>query len=119
MALNDTEQFTIKRAVREATKKVADMPGRIRDELQQAEAEKREPMPQESYTAIPANLVVAAVDSIKDMPPDLAEICKGQRRACSELGERTVLLYSHQLLAILNAAGYGEPNAPVQGQPRT
>jgi hypothetical protein len=114
--LNDQDKFEIARAVKEAAIKCNAMPGRLKDEFQQAEAEGREPLPITPLTELRADLVIAAIEAIKEVPADIKEIVGVQRKACKDLGDAKVYLLSSQLLAILNAAGFGESNAPIQRQ---
>lgn len=114
--LSDQDKFEIARAYKEAAIKCNAMPGRLKDEFQQAETEGREPLQITPFTEMRANLVIAAIESIKDVPADIKDVVGSQRKACKDLGDAKVYLLSAQLLAILNAAGLGEINAPVQRQ---
>lgn len=111
--LNERDKALLGSAYRDAAKKVADLPGRIKDEDQQAEAEKREPYPIQPLTAVSAELVVKAIEAIKDVPQELGEIVRVQRQSCSKLGNATVYLLSEQLAPLLTAAGIGEPATPT------
>lgn len=115
MALSDLEKLELQRAYKDASKKVAELPQRLKDEFQQAEAEEREPVQLQPLTSIRAVLLVKAMEGIEgDVPKDVAEILGGQRRACKRLAadkKCEVILHSDQLLLLLDAAGLGVASA--------
>jgi hypothetical protein len=110
--LTDTDKRALAKVHADAAAKVAALPGRIRDEEQQAEAEHREPCLIQPLTGIPAGLLCRATEDLK-ADGELAEIIASQRRACRDLGNRTVHLVSEQVLAILTEAGVGGVNEKV------
>lgn len=121
--LTDRERLEIERAYKDAAAKVASLPARLRDEEQQAEADKRECVPVQPLTRIAARHVVKATERINgDVPADVAEIVDSQKRACSQIadwpGTHHVFLLSEHLKLILDAAGFGpkdKVNAPLPG----
>lgn len=113
--LSQMEEHELKRAHKDASAKAAALPDRITAELQLADEEGRKPIPIQPLTPIPANLVVAAIDRIKEPTGELGDICRDQRRACAKLGKREVAILSQHLKMILDAAGIGGGNAEVQG----
>ena len=117
--LTQRDEFDLSRAYKDAAAKVADLPNRLKDEFQQAEADDREPIEIRPMTEIPGRLVVYAIDQIKGEPSkELAEIMGVQRRSCAAHAKAKVILYSDQLKMVLDAAGLApakEGNAPVQG----
>jgi len=115
MELTPRDEFDLRRAYADCAAKVAALDGRIRDELKQAEAEDREPIPIQPLTEIPGRLVVYAIDQIGgDVPPELSEIIKVQRRSCALHAKSKVVLHSDQLKMILDAAGFA-PKEQVNG----
>ena len=122
MKLTQRDEFDLQRAYRDAAAKVEALPGRLKDEFQQAEAEQRDPIPVQPHTEIPGRLVVYAIDQIKgEQTKELSEIMGVQRRSCALHSNSKVILLSDQLKAILDAAGLApkEPNAPVPRQSTT
>ncbi len=114
-ALTPKEEFELKRSYKDAAEKVAALPNRLKDEFQQADAERREPFDITPLTGIPPALVVYAIDKISgDVNPELSYIMGVQRRSCSMLiKEKEVFLLSSQLKMILDAAGVGGGDAKV------
>ena len=118
--LSPRDKFELARAYKDAATKLAGFDDRLKDELQQAEAEDREPLPIEPLTAIPGYLLVYAIDQVKGDPaPELREIMKAQRRAGSLHPNRSLKnpelnqnLPSHHLKMILDAAGFGPKTEP-------
>lgn len=114
MQLTPQDEFELKLAVKDAADKVAALPGRLKDEFQQAEAEQRDPVPVQPLTEIPGRLVVYAIDQIKgEVSEELAEVMGVQRRSCAQHAKSKVVLHSDQLKMIFDAAGIGKANAPV------
>lgn len=113
MALTDTERQQLQRAYKDAAAKVAALPARIKDEEQQSEADRREPLPIEPLTGVAAPLVVKAIADIKGtLGEEAAGVIASQQKACSAIGTARVYLRSDHLKTILEAAGFGT-NAPV------
>jgi kynureninase len=107
--LTDAEKRELQRAYKDASAKLAALPDRIRDEDQQAEVDRRDPVTIEPLTEIKAPLVVKAIATINDnVSPELADIIGAQRRSCSVVGNVKVCLYSEQLKLILEAAGISD-----------
>lgn len=111
--LTEKDKFDLRRAYKDAAAKTAQLAARMRDEYQQAEADNREPIIITPLTALPANLVVAACEAVKECPDDLRPIVDSQKNACEQLENRIVYLLSEQMKAILEAAGFGGTDALV------
>lgn len=119
--ITEQDKREIERAYQDAAAKVAALPARVLDEEQQAEADKRECVPIQPLTRVPAGALVRAIEQITgELPPDVAEIVSSQKRACSQIadwpGTQYVFLLSEHVKLILEAAGCGPKervNAPV------
>jgi hypothetical protein len=105
--LSIADKGDLLRSYKDAATKVAALSARIKDESDQADAEGREPVAIQPLTPVKASLLVNAIDSIRE-PGQLAAIASSQRRACADLGDRTVYLLSEHLKALLDAAGIAE-----------
>jgi hypothetical protein len=116
-SFTETERRDVLRAYKDAADKAGELPARLKDEDQQAEADGREPLPIQPLTGSPAPLVLKAIATISgDVSNELADILGVQRRSCAKVGNARVYLLSEQLKLILEAAGLGEPAPAVKAK---
>lgn len=114
-ALSELDSLLLVRALKDSKAKVAALKDRLRDEFEQAEAEKREPFPLTPLTGIRADLVLWACDAAAPKAAGkLADVIGVQRKSCGPLGDAEVFLLAEDVLPLLTAAGVKEdPNAQV------
>lgn len=97
------------RAYKDAADKISKLSERILAEEVRAEEEGQEPSEVQAITEVRADLVTAAMELITgDVPPDTADIIGVYRKSMARAKGLKVNVLSHQLIAVLDAAGAGK-----------
>lgn len=99
-------------AKQDAERKLADVPRREQELFADAIKDGRKPFDLTPHTALKAPTVMAIIDRIKSVPPDLAGVVKAQKQACEQAGGMEVALLSADVLALIKA---GESSAEIPG----
>lgn len=113
--LPELDKLLLARSLKHAKANAAMLKERLRDEFDQADAEKREPFPITPLTGIRADLVKWACDAgAAKADSRLSAVIGVQRNSCKSLGDVEVFLLSEDVVALLTAAGIvEESNAQV------
>lgn len=108
-------QKTVLAAIRdEAKRRVAEVPKRQAERDVAVVFGQAKPAKIEPLSEIDADLAVATLDAIKEVPPGIADIVASQKKSCALCAGRKVYLRSDQLAAIIDAA-IGGGDAKVSG----
>lgn len=107
--MTEADKRELSRAYKDAAGKVAALVDRIRDEQQQADAERRDPATIQPLVEVSADAVLAAVNFVSgNVPPEAADVIGVYRRSMVRSAGSKVNVRADQLLLVLAAAGIQE-----------